>query len=205
MPVSTLLAQGFLIGFGVAAPVGVLCIKTTLARGWPAGVAVGVGAALADTLYGGVAVFGLTFVISFLHSNSEILRAIGGIFLLFLAYRIIRQNAAVEAAPPTLQAGSLLASLTGTFFLTLTNPVTLVCFMAVFAGLGILTDISRPDALLVIFSVFLGSLAWWLCLSLAVRVARSRITEATMRKINILSGSIIAAFGALALLSIKAG
>ena len=208
MLLSVLLIQGFLIGFAVAAPVGpvgVLCIRTTLSRGWISGLLVGLGAALADAVYGGVAVFGLTFVTAFLHQHSEILRLGGGVFLFYLAYRTVKQDCSAEIDQSALQPGSLLASLIGTFFLTLTNPATLVSFMAIFAGLGILTDVPDISALLMVVFVFLGSLAWWVFLSSGIWLAKEKMSVAFIRKVNIFSGLMIAVFGVLVLLSLIKG
>lgn len=203
-----LLIQGFLIGFAVAAPVGpigVLCIKETLGRGWISGFVIGIGAALADTLYGAIAAFGLTFVTSFLHQHSEILRVIGGLFLMFIAYKAIWQAPITGIDKTEARSGRLFSSLVTTFFLTLTNPVTLVTFMAIFAGLGILSDVSNFEAGLAVFFVFLGSLTWWVFLSSGVHLAKSKMPENVIQRVNAISGMVIAAFGVVVLLSVIKG
>lgn len=71
MQISFLL-RGIVIGFSIAAPVGpigVLCIRPTLAHGRTTGLVSGLGAAAADALYGCVAGFGLTFVSNLLVSQ----------------------------------------------------------------------------------------------------------------------------------------
>jgi threonine/homoserine/homoserine lactone efflux protein len=63
------LIRGLLIGFSIAAPlgpIGVSCIKRTLAEGRASGFSCGLGAASADAVYGGVAAFGLISISSFL-------------------------------------------------------------------------------------------------------------------------------------------
>ena len=87
-----LLARGLIIGFSIAAPVGpigVLCIRRTLDEGWAAGLVSGLGAASADTIYGFIAGFGLTFVSGFLVSQQVWLRLIGGLFLCYLGIRTL--------------------------------------------------------------------------------------------------------------------
>src|SRR5919206_4525412 len=76
--------RGLVVGLAVAAPVGpigVLCIRRTLADGRAAGLVSGLGAATADAIYGCIAGFGLTFISSLLISQHFWLRLIGGAFL----------------------------------------------------------------------------------------------------------------------------
>ena len=61
----TFLARGLAVGFTVAAavgPISLLTIRRTLAHGRVYGLASGIGVALADASYGGIAAFGLTAV-----------------------------------------------------------------------------------------------------------------------------------------------
>jgi len=137
MGLATLL-RGLVIGFSIAAPVGpigVLCIRRTLADGRATGLAVGLGAAAADAVYGAIAGFGLTAVSSLLVRQQGILRLVGGLFLCYLGVRTFLARPADRAA----RAGGagLVGAFTSTFGLTLTNPATILSFVAVFAGLGI--------------------------------------------------------------------
>ena len=62
-----LVLRGIMLGVAIAAPVGpigLLCIRRTLAYGWRAGFVSGLGAATADTFYGLLAAFGLTALAS---------------------------------------------------------------------------------------------------------------------------------------------
>ncbi|MBM5805898.1 MAG: LysE family translocator, partial [Candidatus Verstraetearchaeota archaeon] len=137
MDVSFLL-RGLLIGFAIAAPVGpigILCIQRTLAKGRIYGFASGLGAATADAIYGAVAGFGLTFISDVLINQQLWLRLLGGAFLLYLGTRTILSKPSKET-PQTANKG-LAADYTSTFLLTLTNPMTILSFIAVFAGLGL--------------------------------------------------------------------
>ena len=132
------LLRGLVIGFSIAAPVGpigVLCIRRTLADGRATGLAVGLGAAAADAVYGAVAGFGLTAVSGLLASHEGLLRLVGGLFLCYLGIRTFLSRPADHAA----RAGGtgLLGAFAATFGLTLANPATILSFVAVFAGLGI--------------------------------------------------------------------
>ena len=132
------LPKGLIIGFSIAAPVGpigVLCIRRTLAEGWPSGLVSGLGAASADAIYGSIAGFGLAFISNFLVSQQFWLRLVGGIFLCYLGTRTLLSRPAEQA--PVGKNGGLLAAYGSTLFLTLTNPMTIISFVAIFAGLGL--------------------------------------------------------------------
>ncbi|MDH3798868.1 MAG: LysE family translocator, partial [Desulfobacterales bacterium] len=89
-----------------------------------------------------------------------------------------------------------------TFFLTLTNPMTILFFAGIFAGLGIVSEsIHYASAGLMVIGVFSGSGAWWLLLSGATGIFRNRISEGKLALVNKISGFIILAFGVVALIS----
>jgi threonine/homoserine/homoserine lactone efflux protein len=199
-----LFVRGLIIGFSIAAPVGpigVLCIRRTLAEGRAAGLVSGLGAATADAVYGSIAGFGLTFVSAFLVGQQVWLRLAGGVFLCYLGLRTFQARPADHAAAA--QGRGLLGSYLSTFALTLTNPMTILSFAAVFAGLGVgSTTRGYAGVALLVFGVFLGSAVWWLVLSGGVSLLRGQIDMPKMMYINRISGIIMGGFGALALLSV---
>jgi threonine/homoserine/homoserine lactone efflux protein len=201
MNYTTLFLRGFIIGLSIAAPVGpigVLCIRRTLAEGRLNGFLSGLGAATADMLYGAVAAFGLTFITDLLVGQADWLRLIGGIFLLYLGIRTFLAKPA-ERAAQTSRTG-LFGSYLSTFFLTITNPMTILSFIAIFAGLRLGdTNGDYTSAAFMVLGVFLGSAAWWLGLSFGVGLLRERFTPAWMAWVNRFSGLIIITFGLLAL------
>lgn len=193
--------RGLLIGFSIAAPVGpigVLCIRRTLAEGRLAGFLSGMGAASADMFYGAVAAFGLTAVQDLLLGQSDWLRLVGGIFLLYLGVRTFLAKPAERAAQNS--RGGLLGAYISTFFLTITNPLTILSFLAIFAGLRLAeTNSNYASATFMVLGVFLGSAAWWLTLSTGVSLLREKFTPALLTWVNRLAGVIIFAFGTAAL------
>ncbi len=193
--------RGLLIGFSIAAPVGpigVLCIRRTLAEGRLAGFLSGMGAASADMVYGAVAAFGLTAIQNLLLSQSTWLSIVGGIFLLYLGIKTFFSKPAEQAAKSS--RGGLFGAYLTTFFLTITNPITILSFIAIFAGLRLgETDGNYVSAALMVLGVFLGSAAWWLTLSTGVSFLRKKFTPALLAWINRLAGVIIFAFGLAAL------
>jgi threonine/homoserine/homoserine lactone efflux protein len=190
------LAKGLAIGFSIAAPVGpigVLCIRRSLAEGPGVGLATGLGAATADALYACVAAFGLTAVSSFLIQWQFWLGLIGGLFLFYLGIRTF-VSAPVEAVQAREKSG-LLSAYLSTVFLTLTNPATLFSFLAVFAGLGLGAIASYSAAGFMVLGVFSGSALWWLLLSNGVGLFRGRLNPSSMRIVNRVSGITLFAFG----------
>lgn len=198
------LARGIIIGFAIAAPVGpigVLCIRRTLAAGRAAGFISGLGAATADGLYGGVAAFGLTAVANLLIGQRLWLRILGGGFLLYLGARTFLAPPAAGAPARQLPLAGAYAS---TFLLTLTNPMTILSFAAVFAGVGLgSAQRSYASAALLVLGVFAGSTLWWLTLSAAVGRFRARVAPPALVWVNRISGTIIAAFGLAAFLGAR--
>lgn len=197
--------KGLALGFCIAAPVGpigVLCIRRSLADGMLIGFATGLGAATADAAYGGVAAFGLRAISDVLVGQKFWLGLIGGIFLCYLGARTFFSKPAEHAA--NVPGRGLAGAYVSTLFLTLTNPMTILSFVAVFAGFGFASAISYPNASLLVLGVFLGSAAWWLILSGGVGLLRSRVNITWMRAVNRLSGAIICGFGVYALVRIAA-
>jgi threonine/homoserine/homoserine lactone efflux protein len=201
---TSLLLKGLLIGFSIAAPVGpigVLCIRRTLAQGRVAGLISGLGAASADAVYGCVAGFGLTFISGLLISQQSWLKLLGGAFLCYLGIRTLLAQPAERAA--TAAGLGLAGAYTSTFFLTLTNPTTILSFVAVFAGLGLASmGGDYAAAVVLVLGVFVGSALWWLLLSGGVGLLRARFDTRAMRWVNRISGAVITAFGLLALVSL---
>lgn len=203
----TLLLKGLVMGFSIAAPVGpigVLCIRRTLGNGILHGLVSGLGTASADAIYGCVAAFGVTAVSDFLLGSQFWLRLVGGVFLLYLGFMTFRSVPAREAAKAGEgRTGGLAGAYASAFFLTLTNPMTIVSFAAVFAGLGLGTaPQGRTAAALLVFGVFAGSMLWWFLLSGSVHLLRSRFDHGRLVWVNRISGLVVAAFGVASLASV---
>jgi threonine/homoserine/homoserine lactone efflux protein len=200
---SQLLLKGMIFGFAIAAPVGpigVLCIRRSLADGQSAGLATGLGAATADALYGCVAAFGLTAVSEFLVKQRFWLGLIGGLFLCYLGLRTLFTRSADK---PTAQLRTGLAgAYLSTFALTITNPMTILSFVAVFASLGLVGSSNYFAATALVVGVFVGSALWWLLLSAGSALLRNRIGPSVMLVVNRGSGVLIFALGLYALASV---
>lgn len=195
--------KGIIIGFLIAMPVGpigVLCIRRTLAEGRLSGMASGLGAATADACYGCLSGFGLTFITGALTAHQDWLQSVGGAVLCWLGWRTFRAHPFISQVNVAHGRG-LVGAYASTFLLTLTNPMTILAFAGIFAGAGLGAGPgSRLAAGLLIAGVFTGSSCWWLLLSGAVGLMRARVGEREMQWINRLSGAVIIAFGIVAFL-----
>ena len=196
--------RGLLIGLSIAATVGpmsFLCIQRTLLRGQLYGFVSGLGIATADAVYGSIAAFGLTLISNFLVSEQTWIRLIGGLFLIYLGIKTIVSRPAERAAPAT--TNGHLGAYASTFLLTLTNPLTILSFAAIFAGIGVGgANKSIVSASAVVLGVFAGSTLWWIILTGAISLLRSKFTPQWLLWINRVSGVIITLFGVFALLSL---
>ena len=196
------LLKGIILGISVAAPVGpigVLCIKRSLTEGRKSGLVTGMGATVADTMYGAIAAFGLTFVTDFLVEQEFYVRIFGGLFLLFMGVRLFISK------PPTdvvMEKGNMWHHFVSTIVLTASNPATILFFIAAFAGLGLETG-GKNIALsgVIVLGVLIGSGIWWLSLSYFVSIFSYKIKLQKLTILNKISGSFIIACGLFALVS----
>ena len=195
------LLRGLVLGISIAAPVGpigLLCIRRTLAHGRAVGLASGLGAATADGLYGMIGALGVSALIAALTGAQFWLHLGGAVFLLYLGVRTMRERPAEHAAAATARRG-LIGAWASTFALTLSNPMTILSFMAMFAGVG--ASAQGVDAALLVVGVFAGSALWWLMLSTVVGLLHSRFSPASMRWVNLASGAVLIAFAATTLVT----
>ena len=189
-----LFAKAALVGLSIAAPVGpvgLLTIQRTLRNGLPSGLATGMGAAVADALYGAVGAYGVVWLIQWLTAARIPLGIGGGALLLWLAWRSWRSPLAEHEAA----AGgvNLWGQFAGTWLLTLSNPATILSFIAVFGALsGSIAGASSP--LLMVAGVWLGSSLWWLGLTCAIALTRQRFTAAWRQRIIRASALVLAGF-----------
>ena len=198
--------RGLLIGLSIAATVGpmsILCIQSTLNRGQLYGLVSGLGIATADGVYGSIAAFGITLLTHFLVSEQIWIRLIGGLFLVYLGIKTVLTKPAERAAVLKTKTNGYFGAYASTFLLTLTNPLTILSFTAIFAGIGVgSASKSIFSATAVVIGVFAGSTLWWIILTSGISLLRKKITPRWLLWINRISGSIITLFGMLALFTL---
>lgn len=196
----SLLGRGIVLGFTIAAavgPIALLTIRRTLAQGWLTGMVSGLGVATADGLYGAVAAFGLTAISDLLVSLARPLGVAGGAVLIVLGLRTTRARPSGPATSEPRTSRGLAAAYLSLLGLTLTNPMTVILFAAIVVSLGVRSG--AADAALLALGFGVGSAAWWLALVTSVAALRSRITPRLLHAVSVVSGLLIAGFGALAL------
>lgn len=193
-----MLLKGILLGLAIAAPVGpigLLSIQNTLRRGFKAGFITGMGAATADAAYAVAALFGLVGVIALI-PEPRYLRVAGAIFFAWLAWKTWQKNDQATAAPST--ARSVWGMYSTTCLLTLSNPMTIMGFVTLFAGLGVGQSGTAAGMELVV-GVFLGSSLWWATLAGACSLMSKKLPARWLRCVDYASALLLLAF-AIALL-----
>ncbi|MGP3696381.1 LysE family translocator [Rhodobacter sp. NSM] len=188
--------KALLMGLAIAAPlgpIGALCIQRTLAQGFRAGLAGGLGTALADAAYAAAAAAGFAAFAAFLDRIALPLGLGGGAFLIWLGIQGLRADPRPEAA--TVAARGLWSTLGTTFLLTLANPATVLSFAAIFAGLGLAREADLASAATVVVGVFAGSMLWWLLLAGGVALAHRRLPPAFALWVSRASGMLMLGFG----------
>lgn len=199
-------AKGFALGFAVAAPlgpIGALCINRTLQRGFWVGLAGGLGTAIADAAYGALAALGFAAFSAFLAEIDGPMRLVGGLAMIWLGWQGMRPRPPRPAAE--IGARDLFGTIAATFLLTIANPTTILSFAVFFAGLGLASAADAPSALVVVAGVFAGSLAWWVILTGGVAMVRHKVSDRFALWVGRISGSLILAFGLLAVGSFVVG
>lgn len=196
--------RGFILGLSIAAPVGpigVLCIRRTLSDGQIAGLVSGLGAATADGVYGAIAGFGLTMLSGLIVQHLTWLQLAGGVFLCYLGIKTLLKKPVKTKVKD--QKTGWLGAYASAFILTLTNPMTILSFAAVFASAGLSSATNYYlDTVTLILGVFAGSTTWWLALSGTASIFREKLTAESLMWINRISGVVITGFGSATLLNL---
>lgn len=193
------------MGIAVSAPLGplgVLCIQRTINKGFFAGFVSGIGAAFADLIYASIAGFGISIIADFLAVHQTVIRAVGGIIVLIVGIMIFNSNPIKQVRRQKAQKNTYISDFVSSFFITITNPLTIVFFGAVFAGVGLNKPNSLEPIILTLVGVLLGALIWWMALSIVVNVFRNKIRLRNLWWINKITGVLVAIFGLAVFISI---
>jgi len=196
-----LLLRGIAAGLAISAPVGpvnVLCISQTLVKGPRAGVISGLGAAAADTIYGSIAGFSISFIISFLRREEFWIRIFGGMLLIGIGivYYFKQPRPLSEQRRQT----SAHAEFATAFLLNLANPTTVLSFLAVLALLGLGENRAWWLTFVLVGGIFTGAMIWWLILTVASNHFRNRFNDHATVWMNRIAGLAIGGFGLLTMI-----
>jgi threonine/homoserine/homoserine lactone efflux protein len=188
------LIKGLIAGLAISAPVGpvnVLCISRTLRKGRVAGIVSGLGAGTADTIYGAIAGFSISFVIEFLIREEFWIRLFGGIALIGIGvHYFLRKPAPLEEEGGSVHSGYVTA-----FLLNLTNPTVVLSFLAVLTALGLQKPKSWAENIILVTGIFLGAMLWWIILVATTEHFRDRFNARAMLWMNRIAGIAIGGFG----------
>lgn len=229
-----LIVSGLIIGVIISAPVGpvnIVCIQRTLERGFWGGLAAGLGAVLADGLIATGAAFGLTAISGVMSDNQQMIQLIGGAIIIafgvklyFAKPKLTRQKQTswsqlrriVDWIPGRLRPALRFqiwrvlphaSVIPQTFFLTITNPGAILGLFAIIGGIGsVIGGLQNYlEALILVFSIMLGSLMWWAILARIIETLRDRITENRLKVINQIAGVAMLVFGGLLFFQLAIG
>ncbi len=193
-----------MIGLVVAVPVGplgLLCINRALMMGPVCGFFSGLGVATADALAAGIAALGISLISGFLIEHQLALRFVGGLFLCYLGYKIYKTEPVSQA--PINNINGLLSAYATTLFLTLSNPVTVLSFVAIYAGWHVPSLHGRYIAAATLtVGVFTGSALWWVGLFIGLTAFHDRFSLRFLFWVHRVSGAVIAGSGVVVLLSL---
>lgn len=193
------LLKGLAAGLAISAsvgPVNVLCLSRTLTKGRKAGLISGFGAATADTIYGAIAGFSIQWVVGFLLREENWIRLFGGMLLIALGvfYYLRRPKGLRE----TREEKTTQSDWVSAFFLNLTNPATVLSFMAVLTALGFSERTWWQDFTLVL-GIFAGAMLWWTTLAAVVDHFRDQLSDGFTVWMNRVAGVAIGGFGVVTL------
>ena len=189
-----ILLKGFLIGILVSAPmgpVGLLCVQRTINKGRWHGFFSGLGAACSDVFYAVITCFGMGIVFKFINSNQQILQITGGIIMIFFGIYIYRSKPTGNLhRPPTAPKNYFQDALTA-FGLTLSNPIIIFVFIALFARFNFLAEENIFLMMLGLAAIATGALFWWFLITFLVDKIRNNFKVRGLWIMNRVVGVVI--------------
>lgn len=199
----TLLIKGIIVGLLASiplGPIGIICIQRTINKGKLSGFLSGMGAASADTIFAAIAGFSLSFIISFIQEQQVIFQAIGGLIVFGLGIKIFYTNPVRQLRRHKRKQNNLMEDYLSVLLVTITNPLAVFLFIALFASLGVVVEGENILLSLVATSgVFIGAMLWWYILTTLVNIFRNKFRLKQLWWINKLSGAVIFTLGAVAI------
>ncbi|MFO8021656.1 MAG: LysE family transporter [Perlabentimonas sp.] len=202
----TIFIKGIIVGLLASiplGPIGVICIQRTINKGKVSGFLSGLGAASADTIFAAIAGFSLTFIINYIEERQIIFQAVGGAVVFLLGIKIFFTNPVKQLRRHKRKKDNLLEDYLSVLAVTITNPLAVFLFIALFASLGVVTDnINWAKSLITTSGVFLGAAIWWYILTSLVNIYRRKFRLRQLWWINKISGAAIFTLGAVAIIGL---
>lgn len=198
MPINILdfISKGLLIGMIASAPmgpVGVLCVQRTLKKGRWYGFVTGVGASISDIIYAAITGFGMAFVMDFVNNDTNrfYLQIAGSLMLLAFGWYTYRTDPTRKMHQSGQEKGTLTYNLVTAFFVTLSNPLIVFLFMALYAQFAFVLPDHPFEMLVGFMSIVGGALLWWWGLTWLVDKIRMKFDEFGIRLINQVIGVLV--------------
>jgi len=175
-------------------PIGILCVRRTIANGKLAGLLSLLGASTVDVLYCVVAGLGTSYISSFLSREKVVIQLVGGLVLVLVGIIVFRSRP-VEKAKTT-EVKGLFGAYRSTFLLMLANPLPILVFTAAFTAIGVHGwHVNMPTTLFMVSGVSLGSALWAPILVLGVSFFGLDFNQKQLILLNRISGGTIVTFG----------
>lgn len=191
-----LILKGLLVGIIASAPmgpVGVLCIQRTLQKGRSYGIVTGAGAALSDIFYALMTGFGMSFVMDFIDNEQNIfwLKLIGSVMLFIFGVYMFRTDPRKSIHQSTGSKGTLIHNFTTGFLITLSNPLIIFLFIALFNMFTFVIPGNWFGQCIEYLSIVAGAMLWWLGLTYVINKMRNSFGEKGIQRLNHTIGSIV--------------
>jgi threonine/homoserine/homoserine lactone efflux protein len=201
-----LFIKGIILGYLASIPIGpiaILCVQRTLSKGRLSGFISGLGASTADTLLSIIAGLGLSFIIDFINDYTYIFKFLGGMLVIFIGLRIFFKNPIQQYRAKQMRRTTLPKDYVTTLILTLSNPLNIFLYLAVFTAFNVVKGVSTFEQFTAVFvGVFFGTSLWWYTLSSIVSRYHDRFNIRNLWWLNKISGIIILILGFVTLVSI---
>ena len=201
------LIKGIIVGIAVSAPmgpIGVLCVQKTVNKGKALGFYSGLGAATADTFYAIITAFGLTYITNFLLRHQLYFEVIGISVLLVLGLKMFFSNPVKQfkANKRPKRKRGVFSDYISTFFLTISNPLTIIFYGTAYAALGLIGDTDEGSSYFLIAGIFSGATLWWYVLTTVVNLYRHKFKLKIIWNINRISGIAIITLSCFAIIQL---
>ena len=203
-----LLIKGIIIGLAATiplGPIGVLCVQRTINKGRASGLVSGLGAATSDTIYATIASFSLAFVIEFIDSHRLLIEILGASVVIALGVKTFFTNPLTQLRQYKRRKNRIWEDYVTTLLLTLTNPLIIFYFIALFAMGNVVESEQFSHTSITLLGVFTGGVLWWYMLTAMVNRFRHKFRLKHLWWINKVAGGLIVLLGVVALISAAFG
>lgn len=185
-------------------PVGMLCVQRTLNDGRKHGLITGLGAVVGDVIFAIITLIGtlgLGFILYYIEKHHAFLQIAGSIILIIFGYVVFRQNPARNLQKYTTTDHSYGKVFVSSLALTVSNIGVLFLYIALFARFNLVDPCNYGKTLMVIPSIAIGALLWWLFITYVVNKLRTIFNPRGLKVFNKIVGVILIVIGVVGFIS----